>query len=638
MRAIHGNVPVGQRTVPTSGIIAQTARSVNRFQLKTGGALSMRHTLYIDEAGPFEFGDSGQPRDLPWLVGGILVQGDYQTSEECLSVSLKRAFEELLNLDWFGRFADFVKDSFARPFGVPDYYSKYMNEVALSLEDPRWAHRVSYRRAFDYYFRSDGIDLFQHMSLLDEAIVSAAEAAALSPRKVAAIYSRKPLIPDRTNYALLVQDTLMTILGELGAPNREMEAVGIEVIIAQRGFDDHQKEIHRLDKHFISNAIACGMASMDMLSTFEEVDQPVRLTGVGQSFGMPIADFVCGNTRQLLDGLAASAWNDKFTAKQILYSFSTNTPAQRRSRIAEVRGDLGDAIVAQLTAESPNTAELSRLVKAMLSGLGQMEVRYCIESIIGRLDRWGRRAAKAKMVRVLKTLLATLDEAMGGLNVFPPAVAAASYRLRSYALIWANQIGDIKLSAALRVKLDEDCKRVASDPLIQESLFHTEVGAIEEAINEHRFAEAEAQAQRHLASVRSFADLRKDARIDALQHFEIRAQTLELKSSALAAVNQADHEKLELVGELAMQLASRIRKQDELEAGTANDDLIRVLQIEAYCAEVRCDVPLLIRIREELAVLLHATIWSCALSKDVSKHRTPRTECVRRSTVFRRNR
>ena len=558
----------------------------------------MNYTLYIDEAGPFETSD-GVALDLPWLVGGILVPSTLEQAELSLGVGLSRSLETLSAAPWFREFREFLQDAAQNPLKLDSFYAKHILDTAKAFADPRLLHRVSVRKAMDYYRQCRGKDVFPHMEFVDETVLSAIPSGS---RKVIAIHGRKPIVPDSVNYAILIQDVLLSVLAEVGTEIPAKKQCAIEFLVAQRLFEDRQNKMHKLDKHFIANAIACGMAAIDMLSAIEDSHRPVRLVRHGEFHGSVAADFVCARARDAASlqgiGQVASLFGDQ----GIIHAFTSATPVQRRSRISEVRGDFGDALAWQLKSKSVNISEVNRLVSAMLKMCTAVQVRHGTEKVIDELDRWSKKASRQQVVKSLGAFLDALETAIAAVEEAPPEFHASTFRIASYLSIWANQLGDSELARSLEVKLERARAKASTDAFVQEAIYQREIALVEQAINDHRFVDAELASQRHAANVATIAGI--SPRTSTPSHCQIRAESLELRSSALAAVSQSNEEKLRIAFELVEELSTRLRRA--LQSGIAGlqDHVVRVFQIEAYCAESLTELKVLERVQSDLASLL----------------------------------
>lgn len=561
----------------------------------------MPYTLFVDEAGTFELTREGFMAHPPWIVGGVLIPGSREESERILSQDLDGVLAHLRTHEWFACFETLVHRTAIDLPGIPPEFRGHIADVARGLNDPLWLHRVSVKKAFQYFVRLGETDFFQYLGTLDDAIINCGLARSRPPTKLVAFQLRKPIAAEVANYAVLLQDLLLLGLNEI--MNAAEQDHHFKLVVARRKVKDSQHNIHKLDKHFLSNAIVRGIASVDMIAAIDGLSEPVDLVSLGDSYGMVVADFVCGRARNTIEEAGEAAFKESLANQNIIHTQSSMELAQRQALYAESRGDYGQAILTHLFSQSMDGLEIRRLCHDLLQYSNESQLRHAIEFIIERFDQWAKRSSGATIVRAIGALFDAVDSAIESpvcVSLVPIAIDAVRLRVGAYALVWLNHFGDSSAARFLSEQLRLIQERVSVDAAAQEAVYQYELGVVEQAINDHDFDNAEAAAQRHRQSVLRFAGRPEAGEGTWWPRCHVRADCADLRASALSAVNKGDEAQTQLVVNLAQESFQRLASMDRAGRTSVRDDIIRLLQVLAYCAEAMGNTTHLLRIREEL--------------------------------------
>jgi hypothetical protein len=295
--------------------------------------------------------------------------------------------------------------------------------------------------------------------------------------------------------------------------------------------------------------------------------------------------------------------------------FIEDSPQRKRIRMAMSEGDHSAAIVwlLQQTETKDSTsvrAQRSKELNAILNGSSKAEspvmMRFLIESVIDKLDRWSRKVSKDRF-------LSTLDVLVSGLALFRNSVASSSshaavmeaslFRARSYQYTWANHSGDSVMASELAAKLESSMEIARSDPNILEAIFQYQIGLTEQAINDHEFERAEKLALDHAEFVSASTSAATDSSsVQPCQPHVLRMVCVKLRAMALAEVSRMDYEMLELVQEECHKEIVSLELNHGPEAPV--NDLVRLLAVESYCAEVLGDIGTLKSICSQLCEIV----------------------------------
>lgn len=563
------------------------------------------YTLYFDESGTFEMDCPNGPND-PWIVGGFLIEGSNRVVTESLESILLELISSLTRESWFPDLHSFVKwqvdENRKLPKTVRDVYKQLLN-----LEDrPLGLHRVSFTMGLRRAFKDESSKLIYEL----DASVRSVLASTKSPhRLVIGVHRSRPTTFDPTNYSMLVQDFIGQVFSEVKLSLGEESSATIKLRIARRRYKDLQKHTRRLVPHELKIAVANGLVAAGSHDLLSRDSDAIEIDAAESSAGLVISDFICGHCRDVL--LSMKYVDAIATLGEIgvtVYAFE-DSPEKKRAQIAEQSGDYVQAICTKLTGNPIVDEEIVGLLTKLLGTTNQMAARLGLESLIESMDKFSKNVGIKTFMGGLRCIESSLEDILHRGrhdSIVSPNSEALLFRFRSYYLGWANHVGDSTLGTSIENQLGEAVMRVRSDPLAQEAIFQYEVGLVEAAINDHRFEEALSLAENHSRTVRSFdsVDGKEGQDMGAPQHYLNRSWTVELRAGALAASAKANFESVESYQELALDSYTELIGRKAADITTFEDDLVRLLQVESFVAEVLGDIEALKSISSRLVELL----------------------------------
>lgn len=416
----------------------------------------MNLSLFVDESSNFE------SKHGEWVVAGLLCRGPRKVSEARLG-------EVLAPLP--------------QRFGLVGRQDLHLTELRGAYGHPRALAMAA--------------DLFE---ALRPATAETSLFAVVNVGKI------KVGTAERT-YRQMVLDLLALVEASLG-PSDTVDH--LDLVVATR---THSETGERMTTHeemtgtllkSLPDALAEGLASRGLIKSLSAGSVELQLEQANRSWGLVCADFLANIVYHRARPDESRLLGEVRATGRLRIFETVSNPMERRARVAERDGDLPGAIVRWALLEGSKRDSLAidniaRIFDLILSEQIPAALMASVETVIEGIRRQGGDNPAR---------LAALNRVGAGLGTHDTRaiVKLPIYRLRNYALVIANQLGNAVAARGLLQHQEPIAAEVSLYPEGFPLVLEGRLLAIETLVNELEFERALEAARAYFSTVESYKE------------------------------------------------------------------------------------------------------------------------------------